>query len=85
MKIHYTEIVSISHSYWETQKAELRNEYFLGQQIAYWHLEKYGKPRESSRVSEKVSDRMIDSAVGSRNSSDKDDLHTYPTCRRTEG
>ena len=25
LKIHYTEIVSISHSYWETPKAELTN------------------------------------------------------------
>ena len=66
-------------------KQNTRNEYFLGQQIAYRHLEKYGKPRESSRVSEKVSDRMIDSAVGSRNSSDADDLHTLSRCQRIEG
>ena len=26
LKIHYTEIVSISHSYWETENSELNNE-----------------------------------------------------------
>ena len=53
--------------------------------MAYRHLGEYERPRESSSVSENVSDRMVDSAVGSRSSSDKDDLHTHPTCHRTEG
>ena len=45
-------------------KQNTRNEYSLGQQTAYRHLEEFEKPGESCRVSEKVSDRMIDSAVG---------------------
>ena len=69
----------------QDSKQNTRNEYFLGQQIAYRYLGEYEKPRESSSVSENVSDRMVDSAVGSRSSSDEDDLHTHPTCHRTEG
>ena len=49
------------------------------------YLGKYERPRESSRVSESESDRMVNSAVGSRSSSDEDDLHTLPTCQRIEG
>ena len=56
-----------------------RNEYFLGQQIAYRSLGKYERLRESSSVSENESNRMVDSAVGSRSPSDEDDLHTHPT------
>ena len=46
---------------------------------------KYERPRESFRMNKNVSDRMVDSAVGSRSSGDEDDLHTHPTCQHTEG
>ena len=53
--------------------------------MEYRYLGEYERPRESSSASENVSGRMVDSAVGSRSSSNEDDLHTYPTCHRTEG
>ena len=37
------------------------------------YLGKYERPRESSRVSESVNDRMVNSAVGWRSSSNEDD------------
>ena len=66
-------------------KQNTRNEYFLGQHFAKWYLGKYVRPRESSRVSERASGRMVDSSVGARGPSNEYDWHTHPTCHRIGG